>query len=525
MSDESIAIKSGQDKRLLKIPWKIYVSRALSAWGDRLWSFGAGIFMVELAPENLRLVSIYGLVLSVSVIIFGAFIGDWIDKSKRLTAAKFFLAVQNLSTTLSCVLLGLYFGEVGKAYWPPWLPDIVPVITIILADIGQIASVGSKIVVEKDWIVVISMDNDDRLAKVNAVFRTIDLATLSLAPLSAGLVFDFISNSAAAYFIAAWNMTSMIFEYWLLKSIYKEFPMLAHKTIFENPESNEERKTSFLTKIVDGGKAWILYMKYPVRNAGFGLAFLYMTVLGFDNITYGFCLQQCVTESVVGALVGVSAVIGVLGSISFPFLRKKLGLTRTGLVGMFSLLITLTMSLVSIWVEGSPFQPDYFTSVANTTSNNSDYALQCSSSNSSAEFDDNEFSPTKSFWSVGLLMAGIISGRFGLWVSDLTITQLLQENVQEEHRGVIGGVQNAINSAMDTIKFVLVIVLPQTETFGWLIMASYASVCLGAIFYMTYACKHGETSFETNQPKNDLPQTTYQSTNHERDGSPSAVAV
>ena len=88
-------------------------------------------------------------------------------------------------------------------------------------------------------------DNDDRLAKVNAVFRTIDLATLSLAPLSAGLIFDFISNSAAAYFIAAWNMTSVIFEYWLLKSIYKEFPMLAHKTIFENPESNEERKTSF----------------------------------------------------------------------------------------------------------------------------------------------------------------------------------------------------------------------------------------------------------------------------------------
>ena len=130
-------------------------------------------------------------------------------------------------------------------------------------------------------------------------------------------------------------------------------------------------------------------------------------------------------------------VAGVLGSISFPFLRKKLGLTRTGLVGMFSLLITLTMSLVSIWVEGSPFQPDYFTSVANTTSNNSDYALQCSSSNSSAEFDDDEFSPTKSFWSVGLLMAGIISGRFGLWVSDLTITQLLQENVQEEHRKYI----------------------------------------------------------------------------------------
>ena len=83
-SDESTAIKSdGETKDLKKIPWKIYISRTLSAWGDRLWAFGAGIFMVELAPENLRLVSIYGLVLSVSVIIFGAFIGDWIDKTKR----------------------------------------------------------------------------------------------------------------------------------------------------------------------------------------------------------------------------------------------------------------------------------------------------------------------------------------------------------------------------------------------------------------------------------------------------------
>ena len=61
--------------------------------------------------------------------------------------------------------------------------------------------------------------------------------------------------------------------------------------------------------------------------------------------------------------------VGVLGSISFPFLRKKLGLTRTGLVGMCLLVTTLTICLVSIWVEGSPFQPDYFTAAANTTSN------------------------------------------------------------------------------------------------------------------------------------------------------------
>ena len=50
----------------------------------------------------------------------------------------------------------------------------------------------------------------------------------------------------------------------------------------------------------------------------------------------------------------------------------------------------------------------------------------------SAQVDDDEFSPK--LWSVGVFMSGIITARFGLWVADLSITQLLQENVQEEHR-------------------------------------------------------------------------------------------
>lgn len=32
---------------------------------------------------------------------------------------------------------------------------------------------------------------------------------------------------------------------------------------------------------------WSTYMSYDVKFAGFGLAFLYLTVLGFDNITTG----------------------------------------------------------------------------------------------------------------------------------------------------------------------------------------------------------------------------------------------
>jgi putative Mn2+ efflux pump MntP len=91
------------------IPWKIYISRALSAWGDRIWAFAVGIFMYKLAPENLRVVAIYGFVISISVIIFGAMIGNWIDENKRLFAAKVFLSIQNLSVAIACiVILGHY---------------------------------------------------------------------------------------------------------------------------------------------------------------------------------------------------------------------------------------------------------------------------------------------------------------------------------------------------------------------------------------------------------------------------------
>ena len=38
---------------------------------------------------------------------------------------------------------------------------------------------------------------------------------------------------------------------------------------------------------------------------------------------------------------------------------------------------------------------------------------------------------------VCVLMSGIIAARFGLWITDLTINQILQERVEEERRGDI----------------------------------------------------------------------------------------
>ena len=89
--------------------------------------------------------------------------------------------------------------------------------------------------------------DNDRLATINSVFQTIDLATMSLAPMSAGLIFGLVSSPVGAYFIAASNVLGGFLEYWLLKSIYQEFPELARKKIFE--ENSKKKNTNFTSKV------------------------------------------------------------------------------------------------------------------------------------------------------------------------------------------------------------------------------------------------------------------------------------
>ena len=75
----------------------------------------------------------------------------------------------------------------------------------------------------------------------------------------------------------------------------------------------------------------------------------------------------------------------------------------------------------------------------------------------------------------------------GLWMADLTITQLFLESVEESQRGIVNGVQTSLNQLMDVLKFVMVIVAPQPEVFGILIIISFAFILLGWVFYAKYS--------------------------------------
>jgi len=522
--------------------------------------------MMKLAPENLRLTAMYGLIIAASVICFGASVGNWIDKTRRITAARTFLAIQNFCVSLCAIgvsfFLWIYTWELdastvandekslpeeghkgesemianddlSKETSPDDLTQLMSIPSletakfativgvITFSSVARLASSGTVIILQKDWIVVISDNDTDYLAKMNSILRTIELTTYMLAPVISGQLFYFIGYIWTGVFIAGWNIVSVVCEYGLLNGIYRQYPRLAQKitstdkgdeqavceegcrlTNDENekrdkslqPDANK-KTTSIWEKIVpkavtESFVGWQTYFDHPVRNAGLGLALLYMTVLGFDNITYGYAIIQKVPESILGILVAVSAVVGVLGSVAYPLLKKRLGLERTGLLGMFLLVSTSTLSVVSIFIPGSPF--------INWISN--------------IENEDHDKSSNVAH--VTVLMTGIILARFGLWIVDLTITQILQERVEEERRGVINGVQDSLNNSMDLLKCVLVILLPDAKHFGCLIILSYISISSGWLLYAAFSRQQRGHLFHfcrlipcSNQ--NELPATSH----------------
>ena len=181
--------------------------------------------------------------------------------------------------------------------------------------------------------------------------------------------------------------------------------------MFDENVASESIKSLILTWF-NGFK---LYITYPTATAGLGLACLYMTVLGFDNITYGYILHQCVSESVLGGFVSASAMVGISGSITFPFLRKSMGLAKTGIVGFASLISCLSLCLVSIFLLGSPFDPNYMPNGGNTNNQtivNSNFTITIVSTNLTMNQTINEENNlenciTPSFLSVGVLLAGM----------------------------------------------------------------------------------------------------------------------
>ncbi|XP_035824645.1 solute carrier family 40 member 1 [Aplysia californica] len=596
----------------------VYISHFLSAWGDRMWTFAVGLFLVIITPDSLQLTAVFGLTMGMSVLLLGPIIGDWVDNTPRLRAAQVSLVLQNaLVVTCAAVIYCYLMFEDDLLEHGDWVEYVAYALIIIFSSAANLASIANTIAVERDWIVEICGRNEDKLATMTATMRAIDLTTQIVAPIATGQIMTFAGEENGAIFIGAWNLCSVIVEYVLIWKVYNTVPALRKKKGLKKveidqqenpkhvPELDENQRDSFTTSFqhsmtlsrhtslkiaatttkyeycpyiitilfvdffqtntsqklpdntmftfmlhlldrsaslmksgevesnIDGktsnvkksfeasvstkkGKTcsqscrifsgitiiiegWRTYARYEVWLSGLSLAMLYMTVLGFDNVTVGYAKIQGLSESTIGIMMGGGGLFGIFGTMLYPTMHRWLGLPRTGLASLTLQSSCLVMCVVSVWLPGSPFDlfDDLPLDPVNCT--NLTATIPAVDVNASTilppilntSIPENIACPDveNSLVSVIVLMAGIIAARLGLWMADLAITQMFMETVTEQERGVVNGVQNSLNQTMDMIKFGLVVGLPLAPQFGLLVILSFAFVFGGWVMYLVFICR------------------------------------
>nr|XP_014350062.1 PREDICTED: solute carrier family 40 member 1-like isoform X3 [Latimeria chalumnae] len=239
-------------------------------------------------------------------------------------------------------------------------------------------------------IVVVVVFNAVSSCGMNSTIRQIDLFSKLLSPIAVGQIMAFISSKIGCAFIAGWNVFSMGVEYWLFHKVYKMIPALAKKNVrrqkLQGQISDEAKRESITSAaaVLEGGPTitnhdikkkevdddesvnillhpvkilhdgWLAYYKQPIFLAAVGLAFLYMTVLGFDGITTGYAYSQGINSSVLSIMVALSALTGLLGTVFFTVMRKYCGLIRTGYFSSIAQTSCLLLCVLSAFAPGSP---------------------------------------------------------------------------------------------------------------------------------------------------------------------------
>lgn len=250
---------------------------------------------------------------------------------------------------------------------------------------------------------------------------------------------------------------------------------------------------------------WRIYLRQRVRLVGLSMACLYLTVLGFSGVTAGYFYTQGMTELYLGIAQAVAGVLGVAATFAFPYIRQLTGTVRTGVIGISLQLFSLLFCVVGVFAPGNPTfgspppsaacqYPIASMNVSTTPPVNistipSPLPLIHSNHTNATGMEYYQYT------SLGFMVTGVVTARFGLWIFDLSVIQIVQENVIESERGVVNGIMSSMNFFNDMVHFLLVTILPNPSQFGYLTIVSFLSIATAWILFFVFVMLHEREAF------------------------------
>jgi iron-regulated transporter 1 len=173
---------------------------------------------------------------------------------------------------------------------------------------------------------------------------------------------------------------------------------------------------------------------------GFRSRVRYLNVLCFGGIMTAFLVWRGMRLQTIGVWRGISSSIGLMGTFAYFYSIKHMSIISTGMWSIAFQFIALSVSYGSLFVD------HYNTSL-------------------------------------GMLIGGVCASRVGLWVFDISVTQLMQEYVEEDVRGVVGGVQQSLNALFTLLSCALGILIPDPRDFFIYVGLGYGSVGVAMLLY------------------------------------------
>lgn len=133
--------------------------------GGRLWEFAVGLLLAGVWPNSILLTALFGLSESLTIVIFGGSVGQYVKKNvhDRVGVVRKALVTQNSSIAACalCILAILQLkSEPGGVRF-----SLLSVLIILFGCIARLAAVGSTIAIEKDWVARLCKNDEERLAR------------------------------------------------------------------------------------------------------------------------------------------------------------------------------------------------------------------------------------------------------------------------------------------------------------------------------------------------------------------------
>uniref|UniRef100_A0A915CZH0 Solute carrier family 40 member n=1 Tax=Ditylenchus dipsaci TaxID=166011 RepID=A0A915CZH0_9BILA len=449
-----------------------------SCVGDRLWTFAIVLLLEHLG--GMRLVSANQLVEGISAMFLSTYVGNWLDRHDRKQGALTVLALNNVcvafSAALLAVCLSLSVDKSSSGNDRSTLYVFCLVLSILFCAISKVASEGQKMAFTKDWIVVMAhKDQSNSLSKRNAIMTTIDQMSSVVAPLLTGYILVFGGYRLACFVFVGWNMLSWAAERYLLSKVYEQVKELSVRERnlkdMSDPEFKEEievllerkRETSSSSYNVVSKRAsknilrfWRrmqktigAYGRQQVFAAAFGLSLLYMTVLGFDGLAISHGKSQHLPDNVLGIFRSAGSVLGIAGAVSYTLFERRMGVRKTGFIGLIiqQLFLWLLDWTIEKWISSSDaanhptslvIAPYLGNETLEETRNLITPTFSSNYSNHGLHIDWKDWTVQgHSIISIVVFFCGITFARLGLWMADLSITQIMQESIAEEERNTV----------------------------------------------------------------------------------------